>query len=107
MSVWPPTLTRYQVIPLPYLFIDARTSVSDIQTVAQLARILWGGGGGEGGLSKIRACPYFGKCRNLRTVPKAKIRRFGMEKISVAVGLELGWPHRNRLLQNLGRDLNR
>ena len=24
---------------------------------------------GGGGLSKIRACPYFGKCGNLRTVP--------------------------------------
>ena len=32
----------------------------------QLARILRGRGGG---VSKIRACPYFGKCRNLRTVP--------------------------------------
>ena len=56
---------KRNIIPLPYLFIDARTSVSDIQTVAQLARILWG----EGGMSKIRACPYFGKCGNLRTVP--------------------------------------
>ena len=27
------------------------------------------GGGGGGGLSKMRACPYFGKCGNLRTVP--------------------------------------
>ena len=51
-------------------FIDARTSVGDIQTVA---RILWGEGGR--GLSKIRACPYFGKCGNLRTVPKWVTRK--------------------------------
>ena len=51
---------------LTFLFSDARTSVSDIQTVAQPARILWG----EVGLSKIRACLYFGKCGNLRTVSK-------------------------------------
>ena len=54
------------IIPLPYLFIDARTSVSDIQTVPNLPVFC----GGRGGLSKIRACPYFGKCGNLRTVPK-------------------------------------
>ena len=34
------------------------------------------GGGGGGGLSKIRACPYFGKCRNLRMVPYYDFVRF-------------------------------
>ena len=43
----------------------------DFSSTAQLARILWGGGGGKrggGGVSKIWTSPYFGKCRNLRTV---------------------------------------
>ena len=48
-----------------YLTFLVEPSVSDIQTVAPTCPYFVGGGGG---VSKIRACPYFGKCRNLRMV---------------------------------------
>ena len=80
--------------------------------------IAWGGVGGGGYFTSSQRCCaghislslklymyYNSLFFRWRTIfGKAKIRRFGTEKISVAFGHGLGWPHRNRLLQSLGGD---
>ena len=65
MPVWPPALMRYYTFTLP--FINAGTRVCDIQTVAEPARIFFGGS------EKIWTSPYFGECGNLRMVPDTNL----------------------------------
>ena len=57
------------LVPLPYLFVDDRTSVSDIQTVAQLARILWGRGSEQN-----TGMPVFWQMRKFTDGPLAESR---------------------------------